>query len=72
MDKKKGAKWYQKAAEQGNANAQDALGSCYEYGQGVEKNEEKAVEWYQKAAEQVNAGMQQLLGQFIKAIKEKE
>src|ERR1700722_847791 len=31
-------KWYQLAAEAGNANAQFQLGSCYRYGNGVQKN----------------------------------
>ena len=44
--------WYRKAAEQGNADAQNSLGGCYYYGDGVEKNEEEAVNWYRKAAEQ--------------------
>ena len=48
-------KWYQKAAEQGNADAQYNLGFCYSNGNGVEQSYEEAVKWYQKAAEQGNA-----------------
>ena len=44
--------WYQKAAEQGYARAQNNLGLCYKNGDGVEKDIKKAVEWYRKAAEQ--------------------
>ena len=44
--------WYQKAAEQNNADAQYILGVMYDSGYGVEKNYTKAIEWYQKAAEQ--------------------
>ncbi len=42
-------KWYTKAAEQGNAEAQNSLGYYYELN---ELNPKKAVEWYTKAAEQ--------------------
>ena len=50
----KAFEWYQKAAEQGNADAQCFLGFMYQYGQGVKQDYFKAVEWYQKAAEQGN------------------
>jgi TPR repeat protein len=45
----------QKAAEQGNADAQLTLGQMYAEGRGVAKDEEKAANWYRKAAEQGNA-----------------
>jgi len=54
--------WYQKAADQGNAYAQNNLGNCYYSGKGVEQNYEKAVGWYQKAAEQGYANAQINLG----------
>jgi len=44
--------WYRKAAEQGDAEAQNNLGVMYANGQRVPKNEAKAAEWFQKAAEQ--------------------
>lgn len=47
-------KWYQKAAEQGSADAQYKLGVCYEKGEGVEKDAVEAAKWYQEAAEQGN------------------
>src|SRR5436190_6049937 len=53
-------KEYEKAAEQGNANAQYNLALCYK--NGVEKDEQKAIEWYQKAAEQGYASAQNNLG----------
>ena len=53
---------YQKAAEQGDADAQHSLGWCYSSGTGVEKDEQKAVEWYQKAAKQGYAQAQYNLG----------
>ncbi len=46
------AKWYGKAAEQGNPMAQFSLGHMYENGQGVPQNDEDAVYWYKKSAEQ--------------------
>lgn len=46
------AKWYLKAAEQGNADAQQRLGDMYEEGLGVEQNDEEAWKWHQKASEQ--------------------
>jgi TPR repeat protein len=55
-------KWYRKAAEQGNANAQYNLGMMYDNGSGVEKNKVEAVKWYRKAAEQGYANAQYNLG----------
>ena len=49
-------KWYRKAAEQNDAEAQNDLGACYANGQGVAKDEAEAVKWYRKAAEQNYAG----------------
>ena len=36
-------------------SAQNRLGVCYEYGTGVEKDEQKAIELYQKASKQEHA-----------------
>ncbi|CAB4398649.1 unnamed protein product [Rhizophagus irregularis] len=36
--------WYQKAAENGNKSAQHKLGQCYQYGNGIEKDDIKAFE----------------------------
>jgi len=46
--------WYQKAAEQGNANAQSALGTLYNSGRLGEPDHAKALRWYQAAAERGN------------------
>lgn len=51
---KKAVSWYKKAAEQGNALAQNNLGDMYLAGRGVPKDETEAVTWYKKAAEQGN------------------
>ena len=49
MNYKKAIEWYEKAAEQGHADAQYNLGGIY--GQGVDVNYKKAMV-YEKAAEQ--------------------
>jgi len=61
-DKVKAVYWYTKSAEQGYANAQRSLGSCYGYGKGVSKDYKKMVYWYTKAAEQGNDLAQVWLG----------
>lgn len=57
-------KCYQKAAEQGNADAQKALGLCYHKGQGVTQDYKEAMKWFRKAAEQGNADAQNNLGNY--------
>lgn len=54
--------WYRKAAEQGHADAQYALGSGYLEGHGVARDYSEAVKWYRKSAEQGNAAAQFRLG----------
>lgn len=56
-------KWYRKAAEQGQADAQTNLGYCYEKGYGVTQDYVEAVKWYRKAAEQGEAYAQNNLGE---------
>ena len=51
-----------KAAEQGDAVAQNDLGYRHELGNGVVKNYAEAVKWYRKAAEQGNGNAQRSLG----------
>ena len=58
----KAVKWYRKAADQGNGDAQSNLGVMYREGRGVDQSDEKAVEWYNKAVEQGHAGAQNNLG----------
>ena len=50
------------AAEQGDADAQDLLGDCYQYGWHVHKDYAAAVEWYEKASAQGHAAAQRSLG----------
>ena len=44
-------KWYRKAAEQGDTEAQVSLGIMYVYGQGVIQDYVEAVRWFGKAAD---------------------
>jgi len=46
--------WYEKAAEQGNALAQNNLGVLYWYGHGVRQDRAKARQLYELAASQGN------------------
>jgi len=55
-------KWYQKAAEQENAQAQNALGWMYAQGKGVKQDYNKAVALYKKSSEQGYARAQANLG----------
>jgi TPR repeat protein len=55
-------KWYRKAAEQNEPEAQCNLGLCYESGHGVPKDEAEASKWYRKAADQKNNRAQLKLG----------
>jgi TPR repeat protein len=43
-----GFRWYQKAAETGNSYAQNGVGTCYEFGYGIDQNFGEAKRWYQK------------------------
>lgn len=52
QDYAKAAKYYRKAAELGDGDAQMRLGYCYAAGEGVEKDYTEAVKWFCKSAEQ--------------------
>jgi TPR repeat protein len=62
QDNAEAAKWYRRAAEQGNAQAQSNLGAMYDNGQGVRQDYAEAVKWYRKAADQGEADGQFNLG----------
>ena len=47
--------WYRKAADQGNADAQNNLGVMYEDGHGVSQDYVQAHMWYNLAASHYNA-----------------
>ena len=54
--------WYRKAAEQGNADAQESLGRLYDSDQGGFHDYEQAAFWYRKAADQGNSNAEYMLG----------
>ena len=52
QDHVEAARWYRKAADQGDAEAQFNLGCCFLNGEGVAQNPVESQRWYQKAAAQ--------------------
>jgi len=56
------AMWLRKAADKGQGAAQNALGTIYQIGHGVDRDEKQAAAWYRKAAERGNADGQYNLG----------
>jgi uncharacterized protein len=58
------ARWYQLAADQGDALAQNNLASLYEHGLGVPTNFTRAAELYRKSADQGFAKAQTSLGRM--------
>ena len=44
-------KWYEKAANLGNTEAMYGLGTMFDLGKGVDKNERAAFNWYKEAAD---------------------
>ena len=57
-NKAKAVKWYRRAAEQGNVDAQYSLGDMYARGDGVPEDDAEAVKWLRLAAEQDHADAQ--------------
>jgi TonB family protein len=47
--------WYSRAADKGDAEAQNAIGYLHQQGWGVTQDYAKAMVWYRKAADQGNA-----------------
>jgi hypothetical protein len=60
------ATWFRRAAEQGNADAQNNLGVLYYNGAGVPRSYNEAIKWYRFAAEQDNEQAQYNLGLMYK------
>ena len=57
-------KWYEKAAESGDVDAERKVAIMYAKGEGVEANQKEALNWYEKAAENGDATSQYLVGNF--------
>ena len=51
-DYKKALHWYEKPAQQGDAEAQAVLAGMYYEGKGVSKNHRKALHWCEESAQQ--------------------
>jgi Sel1 repeat-containing protein len=62
QDDLQAAKWFRKAADQGNAQAQSNLGLMYANGRATPKNLPEAAKWFRKAADQSDAEAQTFLG----------
>ena len=58
----KAVKWFRKAAEQNQTEAQIYLGICYAAGLGVTKDEAESIHWWRQAAERNNPKAQSILG----------
>jgi hypothetical protein len=61
-DYAKATSLYREGAEQGDANAQFALGNLYLWDKGVPHDDVEAAKWISRAAEQGHADSQSLLG----------
>jgi len=59
-------RWTQKAADKGDPQAEDELGTLYRLGKGVEPDLAKAREWYRKAGEQGYAPAENNLGMMYR------
>ena len=55
-------RWWHKAADQGDAEAQISIGFLYMHGFGVQQDYNEAVRWYRMAAEQGNPEAQRCIG----------
>ena len=60
-DETEAAAWYRKAANGGDAVAQNNLGIMYRYGMGVTKDSVEAAKWFRRAADQGLAQAQEAL-----------
>jgi TPR repeat protein len=61
------AYWYRKAADQGDADAQNNLGPLYAQGKGVSQDQAEAAYWYRKAADKGHATARLNLGRLYEA-----
>lgn len=61
-DHGEGSVWLRRAADQGYAPAQTALGDMFREGMGVDRNYAEAAKWYLRAAEQGYGSAQHSLG----------
>jgi len=64
QDDAEAVKWYRRAADQGDAKAQDNLGAMYATGRGVPRDDAEAVKWFRRAAIQGDADAENNLGRM--------
>ena len=62
QDYAKALGWFRKAADRGNAKAQNVIGGMYYSGKGVTQDYQKAMKWFRKAADQGYAESQHNVG----------
>jgi hypothetical protein len=62
QDDSEAVRWFRKAADQGDMQAQSYLGFRYFHGQGVPQDYAEAARWYRKAAGQGDVDAQYALG----------
>ena len=58
--------WLQKAAAQGQPDAEFHVGQLFDFGFGVVQDERLALEWYRKAADHGSAAAQRAVGDFYR------
>ncbi|EZP18986.1 hypothetical protein V550_03971 [Pseudomonas aeruginosa BWH049] len=64
QDKTEAARWFRKAAEQGDAAAQNEMGVLYWRGEGVDQDRVKAGTWFERAAASGSEDAETNLGWF--------
>ena len=60
------ARWFQRAADRGNAASMAELGACYRDGKGVFKNPSLAFNWFLKAAEKGDTASMLKVGMYYR------
>src|SRR5205814_4294422 len=66
-DPEAGARWLERAADHGSAEAMFHLGNAFANGEGVPRDLQRAREWYQRAAEREWPAALQTLGMAYQA-----
>ena len=56
--------WYERAAQQGDKEAQMLLGLCYEQGKGTDRSQAKAIFWIEKSCKNYNTRACEYLKKF--------
>lgn len=64
QDKIEAIKWFRLAADKGVVLAQNMLGECHLFGDGVEKNHSEAIKWFSLAANKNDFTSQYYLGLY--------